>query len=145
MDPKRTTLLARFEQQRSRACVRGIAWELTFEEWLSIWERSGRLSQRGKHRGQYVMARNGDVGPYSVGNVFICTHSQNISDAHTGHQRKLGTGRGWTYRSAGARRYQVVISKKYIGVFATAQEAEAAYADAVEKFRHGGANFFAPQ
>lgn len=116
------TPLARFKQQRWRALARGIEWELTFDEWLSIWTASGHFAERGKRAGQYVMGRKGD----------ICLFTQNIKDAfinnpHYTHTSVLGTGRGWTYRAGARKPYQVVVSKKYIGVFATQHEAEAAY------------------
>src|SRR5690606_37018971 len=50
---------------------RNIEWDLTFDDWLVIWVKSGHLAQRGIKRGQYVMARKGDVGPYSKNNVKI--------------------------------------------------------------------------
>jgi NUMOD3 motif len=84
------TLKARkqFRDQRSHAKQRSIEFHLTFEEWLDIWEKSGHYEERGKMRGQYVMSRYGDSGPYTVDNVFIQAHSQNIKDAHVG--RKYG-------------------------------------------------------
>jgi len=65
----------------SNAKTRGIEFELTFDEWLGIWEKSGKFSQRGKKKGQYVMARFGDIGPYAVGNVKIILCSENIQEA----------------------------------------------------------------
>ncbi len=56
---------------------RGISFDLTFEQWLEIWESSGHLHERGRRRDQYQMARTGDVGPYAVGNVSIITCREN--------------------------------------------------------------------
>lgn len=72
--------LKKFLQQRNSAKKRGIGWELSFGEWWRIWEASGRWPERGV--GGYVMARRGDVGPYSKRNIEICTSSQNSRDAH---------------------------------------------------------------
>lgn len=70
-----------FREQRRKAIVeRGIAWELTFDQWKAIWDASGRFEQRGIYSGQYVMGRYGDEGPYSVDNVYICLCSQNVLD-----------------------------------------------------------------
>lgn len=69
-----------FTQQRSKARQRGIEFLLTFEEWLMIWEKSGKWDQRGCRKDQYVMARFGDDGPYKVSNVRICTVSENYAD-----------------------------------------------------------------
>jgi hypothetical protein len=60
-----------FNDQKSNAKIRNIEWNLTYEEWISIWESSGHLEQRGRGNGKYVMSRTGDVGPYSPQNVFI--------------------------------------------------------------------------
>jgi hypothetical protein len=131
--PANKTPLARFKQQRSQARRRGIEWQLTFEEWLGIWSASGRWEQRGNRTGGFVMGRNGDVGPYSVTNVQIIPHSQNIAE---GCIKNAGRGRGWTFvKSATRRPYQVVLSHRYIGSFATQAEAEAAYQSAAQQHR----------
>jgi hypothetical protein len=59
-----------------------VEMRLTFDEWLKIWLDSGHWHERG--RAGYVMARNGDVGHYEVGNVRIITSAENISMANTG-------------------------------------------------------------
>ena len=66
-----------FDSQRYDAKRRGIPFLLDFETWLKIWVDSGHLSERGRFRYQYCMARFGDVGPYGVGNVRICTVREN--------------------------------------------------------------------
>lgn len=73
-----------FKQQRKNARYRGIGFELTFEQWLTIWEASGRLSQRGRGRGLYVMARFNDDGPYKVGNVKIMLNEENSIEGNLG-------------------------------------------------------------
>jgi hypothetical protein len=60
-----------FNDQKSMSKKRNVEWRLSFEEWMSIWESSGHLEQRGRGQGRYVMSRRGDCGPYSVDNVFI--------------------------------------------------------------------------
>ncbi len=69
-----------WQQKRDARVKRGIEFLLTYDEWLKIWEESGRLHERGTRRGMYVMARFGDKGPYAVGNVKIITHEQNCSE-----------------------------------------------------------------
>ena len=76
-NPIRRMKRDRFCAQRSGAHRRGIPWKLTFEEWWEIWEKSGHWAERGIKKGQYVMARFGDVGPYSTTNVRICTAEEN--------------------------------------------------------------------
>lgn len=56
-----------FLGHRANALYQGRGFELTFEQWLSIWKKSGHLHERGRGRGKYVMARFGDRGPYAVG------------------------------------------------------------------------------
>ncbi len=85
----------RFQDHRSRAVERGIAFEFTFMQWWRVWKESGRWDERGRKRADsYVMARPGDKGPYSVGNVYITTLSQNFieswrtSPGRMNHRRK---------------------------------------------------------
>ena len=73
----RGKLRQKFSAQKSDAKRRGIAFRLTFDEWLGIWQASGRLAQRGNRRGHYVMARYGDRGNYEVGNVRIILFEEN--------------------------------------------------------------------
>ena len=70
-------MLAAYDRHKSQAKTRNIAFLLTFEEWTTIWLESGKWEQRGRRKGQYVMARFGDVGPYEIGNVHICTCQEN--------------------------------------------------------------------
>jgi hypothetical protein len=72
----------RYRDHALRARNRGISFELTFEQWMEIWLKSGQILNRGMELGQYVMGRNNDTGPYAVGNVSIITGSQNVHDAN---------------------------------------------------------------
>ncbi len=74
----------KYNQHKRNATRRGIEFLLTFEEWLNIWTQSGKLDQRGLKRGQYVMCRNGDQGPYAVGNVYIDLNEINAAVPHKG-------------------------------------------------------------
>lgn len=66
----------KFSIQKRKAKQRKIPWELSFEEWWSIWEQSGRWDERGPNDG-YVMCRDMDTGPYAVDNVRIDSASNN--------------------------------------------------------------------
>ncbi|KNE28192.1 hypothetical protein [Achromobacter spanius] len=127
-----------FRMQRTSARARGLAWNLTFDEWLEIWQSSGKLEQRGRGKGKYVMSRNGDIGPYCVGNVSIQLFEQNISDAYRNVPEKCaparlrGRGRGWTYQRGAKKPFVVVSCGKYIGSFITEIEAVDAYRRATE-------------
>lgn len=135
--------------QRGKAAIREIEWRLTFPQWWEIWQASGKWEQRGRGQG-CVMARNGDAGPYAVGNVYICTNGQNVKDGYSktsGFARAakrflnpgsddraaLGRGRGYTILPGNRKRpYQVMVGKDRVGYFATAEEATAAYLEACE-------------
>ena len=78
----------KYNQQKSNAKRRGIAWQLTFDQWWDIWFTSGKWKQRGKLTGQYCMARPGDVGAYSVGNVRIVPVTQNHNEMTYQHTPK---------------------------------------------------------
>jgi hypothetical protein len=69
----------RFNSQRGNAATRGIEWKLTFGEWWSIWQKSGKWPERARGSG-YVMARHGDRGPYAPGNVKIIAAKLNSSE-----------------------------------------------------------------
>jgi hypothetical protein len=73
--------ILRYDQQRSNAVQRGIAFRLTFEEWWTIWDRSGHWHERGVGLGKYCMSRKGDKGAYEIGNVRICLFEDNIAEA----------------------------------------------------------------
>jgi len=62
---------AAFNEQKRHARQREISWELPYWEWLQIWQDSGHFEERGRRKGQWVMGRNGDTGPYAAGNVKI--------------------------------------------------------------------------
>lgn len=119
-----------------------------------MWNESGKWEKRGTGAGKYVMARRGDVGPYSVGNCFICSFEQNVLDGrkNTPRVRKakpapfVATARGWTFRSGKGfqtKPYQVTVGHKYIGCFSTQGEAEAAVKEA-RKALESHAFSFAP-
>ncbi len=78
----------RFKQHRNRARASGIGFELSFENWLKIWMDSGQINNRGTRKGQYVMARNGDKGPYKIGNIRIITAQENGSEKRHSEKHK---------------------------------------------------------
>jgi hypothetical protein len=69
-----------YSRQKRGAKRRGILWLFTFEEWREVWQTSGKWEQRGPRKGQYVMARYSDAGPYSRDNTRICTTSENCQE-----------------------------------------------------------------
>jgi hypothetical protein len=83
------TFWVKYYTHRSNAKKSGIPFLLTFEEWFWIWYDSGHLHERGCRKGQYVMARYGDKGPYAVGNVRVITHAENQAEANVGKKHTL--------------------------------------------------------
>jgi hypothetical protein len=93
-----------YMQHRRDAKARGIGFLLSFEDWLAIWVASGKLDLRGTKKGQYCMARYGDVGPYALGNVRVILHSQNVKEICRGsltleHRAKIGAANATKVRS----------------------------------------------
>lgn len=76
-----------FVSQRASAKARGIGFEMTFDEWREIWKKSGHWRDRGNRKGQYVMARHGDAGPYAVGNVSIIAFEENVRLGRLGYKQ----------------------------------------------------------
>lgn len=80
----------RFKEQQGQAARRKdkngapIEWCLTFEQWIAWWLATGHYHERGRKRGQYVMSRKGDIGPYSIDNIECVLTSTNLSRANAG-------------------------------------------------------------
>lgn len=70
----------KYKIQKRRAKLRGVPWELTFEQWALIWVTSGKWTERGTRKDGYVMARFKDKGAYAIGNVEIIRHLDNVAE-----------------------------------------------------------------
>lgn len=82
-----------YRQHRGNAKLRGVEFELTLDEWVNWWEEQlGKdwMKKRGYRRGQYVMARPGDLGPYMLGNIECILAEDNHRNYN--HARKPPTG-----------------------------------------------------
>lgn len=88
----RATPRGKYARHRANAVRRGVPFNLTFEEWWSIWEASGKWAKRGPRKGQYCMARYGDLGAYEVGNVRIALCESNTADRNRSVVDKLHAG-----------------------------------------------------
>ena len=89
-----------YHKHKFNAKHRGVPFLLTFEEWWSIWDTSGKWKQRGRGRGEYLMSRFGDIGAYEVGNVEIRLASENVAERNRNHpmsaeQASVRSKRGW--------------------------------------------------
>ena len=61
-----------YTQQKRNAKGRSIEFDFTYEEWCLWWKKhlgDDWMKKRGCRKGQYVMARYYDDGPYSAYNV----------------------------------------------------------------------------
>lgn len=83
-----------FTRQRLNAEQRAIAWHLTFAQWFSIWQASGKLHLRGRGKGKYVMSRILDDGPYALGNVHIQLSTENSREAVSKWRGQVKENRG---------------------------------------------------
>lgn len=112
---------AAYHQQRGNAIRRGIPWLFTFEQWWQVWQESGHWEQRGRRKGEFVMSRPGDRGPYSVGNVVIVTNKVNFLEA----KALAGKDRGGVYctHPGTPKPWQARYGRKMLGFFATQEEA----------------------
>jgi hypothetical protein len=81
-DPILGPAFVKFCHQRANAKMRGIEWDFTFEEWWAWWQIDNRWAQRGNKPESLCMARRGDLGAYSPGNVYCSTFRENLKDAH---------------------------------------------------------------
>jgi len=67
---------------------RNIEWHFTFESWIAWW--GDDIINRGPKKGQFVMARIGDIGPYHPDNVRKATCSENCSEGNKGISKNKG-------------------------------------------------------
>lgn len=118
------TPLYAFRAQRNNAARRGIGWELTAWQWWTIWQQSGHWEHRGRGQG-YVMCRNGDTGPYAVGNVFIATAAENSSEGQRYHRIDPTLPIGVTRTGSGL--YTVMRRRRHLGLYETVEQAQSAY------------------
>jgi lambda repressor-like predicted transcriptional regulator len=129
--------IKRYEQQRNNSSARGIAFRLSFAEWLCIWKASGKLAQCGRGKGSYCMSRLNDAGGYELGNVHIQLCTENSSEATKQWIGKVKANRGVFCLYPGkSRPYQARIGRKSLGFFATEEEAAAARAVALAQDVH---------
>jgi hypothetical protein len=99
----------RFLCQRYTAGLRGIEWNLTFQEWWDWWQATGHYNERGCKKGMYVMSRPGDKGPYALNNIVCKTHVDNTLECLLGKKKGPSPLRG---RKTGPNQYKGKTYKK---------------------------------
>ncbi|WP_282460162.1 hypothetical protein, partial [Mycoplasmopsis arginini] len=78
---QKKSVLMGYIQQRKNAAKRNIDWNITFPDWLEIWQDSGHLENRGRGTGKYAMTRVCDIGGYTKDNVVIKSFAENAQEA----------------------------------------------------------------
>lgn len=68
-----------YNDQKSRALNRGIDFELSFEDWLTLWTESGKLDSRGRGVGKFCMGRIDSNRGYTLSNSIIEPFCKNSS------------------------------------------------------------------
>ncbi|MDC8773572.1 hypothetical protein [Roseateles albus] len=66
-----------------------IEMRMTFDQWLAVWEESGKLHLRGAGKGRYCMSRLDDLGHYEEGNIAIILTTENCRQGHLGRPSKI--------------------------------------------------------
>jgi hypothetical protein len=82
----------KFSAQKASAKRAAIAFLLTFEEWRDAWMRSGHWNERGKRRGEYVLARIDHRGPFALGNIHIVRAEANLRSRILSDEAKARIG-----------------------------------------------------
>ena len=77
----------KYHEHKNRTERRGIPFELTFKQWLKVWQDSGHMNERGSGQGHYVMARLFGRGSFKIGNVRIIHVEDNNSHLIFGEAR----------------------------------------------------------
>lgn len=72
-------LKQKYKDQKLSAGYRNIDWQFTFEEWVTWW--GDDIEKRGRYKGQLVMARIGDQGPYHPDNVRKAKTEDNVRES----------------------------------------------------------------
>lgn len=123
-----TTPMGAFASQKCNARRRGIEWRMTFWQWWTIWQQSGRWDDRGRGHG-FVMCRIRDAGAYSPENVVIAPGHFNASDQA---RKKSGLPTGVSVqRNKFIAKMKAGVVMRTLGVFPTAEAAHQAYLSAI--------------
>ena len=72
-DPHRHRQYLTWLQQKNQAQYREEGWDISFEAWCDLWDRSGQWDNRGRERGCYCMTRTDWGLPWTLDNVQIIT------------------------------------------------------------------------
>lgn len=65
-------------------------FNITFEEWLDVWQQSGHLKDMGSNADNYVLSRKDLTKPLSVDNCLVTTKHDVILNRHKGVSKNRG-------------------------------------------------------
>lgn len=68
-DPIQREYYYAYIQQKNQANFRNEQYELSFEQYLTIWGEN--INNRGRRKGQWSMTRYDSTQPWKIGNVFL--------------------------------------------------------------------------
>jgi hypothetical protein len=99
-------------QQKALAKRKGIAFTVSFEDWLEVWQNSGLMHLRARSRRGAVMGRKDDAQPWCKDNLEVLEHWHNTSKRdYTTQQRAIRTPAGdFTSVTEAANYYGVTLS-----------------------------------
>ena len=136
---KRSNLYYAYKEHERNSRRRDIDFLFSFEEWRDFWITDNRWFNRGRGKDNYVMARDGDTGPYAPWNVHLSTKDENRQETRF-KGRKGSSGFKGVTRSKDGKKWVAqlsgVIAGKsiYCGTHETPEQAHAAYLE--ELARH---------
>lgn len=92
MDNKLSYAKLRFREHRKGARIRGVPFDLTFDQWYNWWLSHGvdRNLPRVNNSDTLCMCRTGDQGPYNLDNIYCATKRQNTIDGHKNNPNTHG-------------------------------------------------------
>lgn len=135
-----------YKEHERNARSRKIDFLFSYEEWHDFWSLDNRLANRGREKNQFVMARDGDSGPYAAWNVHLATADENRRETKFKGRKSTSGYKGVTRSSDGKKwvgQLSGVIGGKsiYCGTHNTPEQALAAVQQ--EAIRHHQMSFMA--
>lgn len=104
----------RYSNKRYNAKAEGIGFELTFAQYCKLVHNAGlKSSDLGYKGNKYVLARYGDIGPYSETNCRFITQKENMDECAS-HTLYNGKPRGMAIRKKYVYEIKHDIAKDYV-------------------------------
>lgn len=128
---KRAGGVIAYRTQKANAYKRDIPFRISLADFWRIWQESGKWAERGRGKGKYCLARYNDSGAYEVGNVWVCSFSENCREARS--RSKRGNGNVHFINPGTRKPWLAKHGNVCIGFFKTREEAVSAKREYVEK------------